>query len=471
MADENHVLVLDIGKTNVKCHVLNNDGNTVWMDTTPNSNAGIAPYPHFDVDADWDWLLHSARRIPARSKIAAINVSTHGAAAALLNSAGDLALPVLDYEYGGVEECAAAYQTLRPEFAATYSPRLPAGLNLGLQIYWLQERFPDSFATVRHVLMYPQYWVWRISGKAVTEVTSLGCHTDLWLPRQRQYSSLVDNLDIRHLLPPVVVAHESVGTISPGFAHETGLPAGCRVFAGVHDSSASLARYLYAGGDTRFAVVSAGTWVVSMNLGASLDVLAENKDMLANTSILGDPVPCARFMGGREVEEVCRLTNSELTDDCDLNDVQHLIDDRVFATPSFTGFGGPFPSAVGGISGSPGSGKALALLYMSLMIDYELDLLQSSRDVIFGSAAEKNTLVCELLAQLRPEQNILVADSVAATVTGAWCLTRWDEPPPPQFDRYESVPPPGIRRLAEYRAAWRSGLALTNGRARSRPLK
>jgi sugar (pentulose or hexulose) kinase len=459
VATANHVLVLDIGKTNVKCHVLNNDGITLWLDSMPNANAGTTPYPHFDVDATWDWLLHSVRQIPARGEIAAINISTHGAASALLNAEGGLAFPVLDYEYTGVEECAEAYRVIRPGFDLTYSPRLPAGLNLGLQLYWLQEKFPERFATVRQVLMYPQYWVWRISGKAVTEVTSLGCHTDLWLPQQQKYSSLVDDLNIRDMLPPIVAAHASVGTISPGFAHTTGLPAACKVFAGVHDSNAGLARYLYAGGGDQFAVVSAGTWVMSMSIGTPLHVLSEARDMLANTSVRGEPVACARFMGGREAEEICRLTNSKLADDCDQNDIEQLIEDRVFANPSFSQFGGPFPSMAGEISGTPKSGKALALLYMALMIDFELDLLQNSGDVILDGTAAKSPLVCGLLAQLRPGQNILVSDSEAATVAGAWCLTRWNKPPPLRLGRNESALPLRLNSLRTYRDAWRDRLA------------
>lgn len=30
--------------------------------------------------------------------------------------------------------------------------------------------------------MYPQYWALRLTGIAANEVTSLGCHTDLWNP-------------------------------------------------------------------------------------------------------------------------------------------------------------------------------------------------------------------------------------------------------------------------------------------------
>ena len=54
--------------------------------------------------------------------------------------------------------------------------------------------FRTQFARVRTILTYAQYWVWRLTGIAVNEVTSLGCHTDLWNPQKGDFPSLVDTL-------------------------------------------------------------------------------------------------------------------------------------------------------------------------------------------------------------------------------------------------------------------------------------
>jgi hypothetical protein len=93
--------------------------------------------------------------------------------------------------------------------------------------------------------------------------------------------------------------------VRPALAAELGLTRGCRVHCGVHDSNAALhaARGLteLAGGP--FAVVSTGTWVISMAVGgvgpAAYDPA---EDMLANVDVDGRPVPTARFMGGRDYE-------------------------------------------------------------------------------------------------------------------------------------------------------------------------
>src|SRR6185437_7817399 len=92
---------------------------------------------------------------------------------------------------------------------------------------------------------------------------------------------------------------------APGPGGRARPPATCVVHCGLHDSNAALhaARGLpeLAGGP--FAVVSTGTWVVSMAVGGAGPVAYDPaEDMLANVDVDGRPIPTARFMGGRDYE-------------------------------------------------------------------------------------------------------------------------------------------------------------------------
>ena len=82
------------------------------------------------------------------------------------------------------------------------------------------------------------------------------------------------------------------------------------VHCGIHDFSASLLPHLKER-KPPFAVVSTGTWVILFAVGGDIDKLDPERDTLANVSALGDPVACARFMGGREFE---RLTGGDESD-------------------------------------------------------------------------------------------------------------------------------------------------------------
>ena len=146
----------------------------------------------------------------------------------------------------------------------TYSPNLPQGLNLGRQLYFLQRGIPSCFARVAHILLYPQYWSWRLSGVMASEVTSLGTHTDLWRPHDQSYSTLARKQGWARLMPSMHRATEQLGPLRAGVAAATGLPARCVVACGIHDSNASYLRFLMDREREAFTVVSSGTWTIVM---------------------------------------------------------------------------------------------------------------------------------------------------------------------------------------------------------------
>ncbi len=449
-----YTFIFDIGKTNIKGNVLNDQGETVWSDSASNESVQGEHYLYIDVKAVEKWLLNCLNKAAKAFKIDAINITTHGACAVLVDAHGELVLPVMDYECDIVESVNDTYDAVRPEFNQTLSPNLSAGLNLGRQLFWLKQTFPEQFNQIQAVLMYPQYWVWRLTGKQVNEVTSLGCHTDLWQPEKADYSDLVDTLNIRHALPKLVNADQVVDTVSASVCEQTGLAQTCKVYAGIHDSNASFSRYLGQNKDKAFTVVSTGTWVISMSMGADIHALKEEKDMLANVCVLNKPIACARFMGGREFAQICEQTQAKTSDPITQADLQNIVDEQIFALPAFSSGSGPFVGKQGKITAQPDSGNALATLYLALMIDHELDLLNAKGDIIFGSTSKKNPLMCRLIAQLRPEQNVVLSGDSASTVKGAWVMTQWDDWQNQPQQNTEIATPAGINNLEQYKAAW-----------------
>ena len=132
-----HVAVIDIGKTNVKLALVDlRDLSEVAVITRPNKVLDGPPYPHFDVDGAWAFLLDHLALFHTAHRVDAISITTHGAAAALLDANGALAAPILDYEHTGPDTLAPAYNALRPPFDETGAPRLAMGLNVGAQLHY-----------------------------------------------------------------------------------------------------------------------------------------------------------------------------------------------------------------------------------------------------------------------------------------------------------------------------------------------
>lgn len=450
-------VILDIGKTNVKLALLDTHGAMLAEERLANTIANTGPYPHHDTERIWDWMLGTLRVFAGIAQVGAIVPVTHGATAALVDDHG-LVLPVLDYESHLPGQADGHYATVRPRFADTLSPALPAGLNLGRQLVWLARQFPAQFGKARHILMYPQYWAWRLCGVAAGEVTSLGCHTDLWEPVTQQYSALVAHMGWEALLPPLAPASTPLGTLLPAVVEQTGLPAGCQVLCGIHDSNASLLRYL---GDGNATVLSTGTWLIAAAFGTALDALDEHADMLANTSALGRPVACMRFMGGREFGILAGPDAVPCTQD----DFDLLMAQGTMALPCFAESGGPFSgrrgSIVGPAPGTPAARYALATLYCALMTDYCLDALGAGGPVIIEGSFTANPHFSALLAALRPNQAVTESDDASGTTCGGWLLHHGALGEPCDAIRPARAAVPFHRpdTLIAYRNTWRALLA------------
>jgi len=424
-------LVIDIGKTHVKLHVLDDKYNSVFSKQMKNTVVKEGHFPSINTSEIWGWLIAGIKEITPKYRINAINITTHGATAALIdrNSIGTdgLVLPILDYEYADVFEQSPEYESIRPSFNDTFSPSLPAGLNLGRQLYWLKTKFPNEFAKVTDILMYPQYWVWRFTGQRVNEITSLGCHTDLWSIQSNTYSSLVDHLECEKLLPDIKPAWFNCGKVSSSLIAELGLDPQCHFFNGIHDSNASFLRYKLTQNKAPFTVISTGTWTILMSSQVPLSNLDADKDMLANIDAMQQPIACARFMGGREFEAICERAGSWLGEQFNVDDIQNVIDQQVFALPDFSNGSGPFGGAMCGFTTNTDkvSGIALATIYSALMIDYQLDMLGAKGDIFIEGAFLKNPLLCAVLNQLRDNNNVILSKDSTGTVQGAGYLSDW----------------------------------------------
>jgi len=457
--------VVDIGKTHIKLLVLEDDKQQACFTSKNAPQEGL--YPHADTDGIWQWLCNTLHTYPRTGEIAALVVTTHGATAALVNHNAEdrntaLVLPIVDYEFDGVEECNSDYAGVRPDFSETLSPQLPAGLNLGRQLFWLQHKFADEFASATHILMYPQYWAWRLGGEPASEVTSLGCHTDLWQPKGQDYSSLVDKCQWRKYIPPLRNAWDELGCVSEHVAEQTGLSATCKLYAGIHDSNASLLRYLPADNDSNqtLNVISSGTWTIIMQTNRSVDNLKAARDTLANVDVFGRPVNCARFMGGREYETICQLLGGDISMGAEAESIQQAIDERWMVTPDFSQGNGPFGHAEPALlcPDKPPSSQAIATLYCALMIDQRLNDLNASGPVYIEGAFLKNPVLCELVAQLRPHQPVMLSSDNTGTVMGAAALMNFNHR---QQQVTDLVPctPATFNQLAQYKAQWYYAIA------------
>ena len=446
------IAVIDIGKTNAKVALVDlSTRSEVAVRRRPNTVLTSGPYPHYDIDGLWTFILSSLSELGSTGDISAITVTTHGASAALLDASGNLVAPVLDYEHDGPDSTARRYDAVRPAFEETGSPRLALGLNLGAQLFWQFDTFPDIRRDTRTIVTYPQYWVFRLTGRAVNEVTSLGCHTDLWCPAEARFSSLVEAQGWSALMAPLAKATDQIGTLLPEVAEACGLPSGIPVYGGIHDSNASLFAHIVSR-KAPFAVVSTGTWVISMAIGGQDVTLDPARDTLINVNAFTEPVPSARFMGGREFETI-NQGRAHQFDACDIDEVLRR---RAMLLPSVEQRSGPYPGrahqwTVEEATLSDGERYVALSFYLALMTVTGLEIAGALGEILVEGPFGDNRAYLDMLASASGRPVRAVAGT--GTSIGAAMLTRPRPATPPAPS--ETPARSGDGRLADYANLWR----------------
>lgn len=457
-------IVADFGKTFSKVTLWSKDGRMIDRIVRPTVPHTGASYRSLDVEATQAWLVETLARFASHPVEAIIPVA-HGAAVIGLHN-GKQAFPAMDYEQAIPGEVMAEYRELRDTFDLTGSPALPDGLNIGSQLHWLDMLHGEAFRRAT-LLPYAQYWAWFLSGEARSEVTSLGCHSDLWAPASADFSPMARSRGWASQFAPLARAGDVIGTLRPALAAQTGLPTSTQIYTGLHDSNAALlaARGFEEIADHEATVLSTGTWFVAMrSLGGSpnecsdLASLPEARDCLVNVDAYGAPVPSARFMGGREIETLIEIDTRRVDIKPDqpalLAAIPDILESGAMLLPSFAPGFGPFAAGQGRWINRPEdwfARRAAACLYAALVAETSLSLIGTKQILLVeGRFAEAEVFV-RALASLRPDLAVYTANAHNDVSFGALRLINPDLRPEGTLSQVR----PLDEDIADYARHWR----------------
>lgn len=418
MRNSKYIAVIDIGKTNAKLVLVDADNlKELEVKTIANDVVRSDPYPHYDTDRIWQFLLQGLADFQKSFGVSAISITAHGAAAALLDKNGKLATPILDYEHNWPENLIKEYDNVRPCFSETGSPRLSGGLNIGAQLFYQFKTIDGLFDKTKYIVTYAQYWAHALTNVAACEVTSLGCHTDLWNPEVNVFSAMVGELGWLEKFAKVKPANEILGEVIPEICTLTGLQKGTPVYCGIHDSNASLFPYLQSN-EKQFSVVSTGTWVITMTINGEEIELNENQDTLINVNAFGDKVPSARFMGGREFEILLDGIDASYNE----KDIQSVLVNQIMVLPSVEPSTGPFQGrkmcwSVDSNSISDGERAVAASFYLALMTSVCLNITGANGITYVEGPMSKNTTFRQMLSASTGRD--VISSQGTGTSTGA----------------------------------------------------
>lgn len=293
--------IFDVGKTNKKLFLIDENYNIVYErsarfvetkdeDGEPCENLKSLRSSIFD-------SLNQVMQLKDYD-IKAINFSTYGASFVYLDENGEPLTPLYNYlkEYPEdlKKELYSKYGGEAKISLETASPIL-GSLNSGMQLYRLKKENPEVFSKVKYALHLPQYLSFLITGKAVADITSIGCHTQLWDFGKNGYHKWVTGEGLESKFGTYTSADSVMKAQFAGRDFQVGV--------GLHDSSAALIPYL-ANFSIPFILLSTGTWCISLNP-FNQDVLTAEElkqDCLCYMHFQGKAVKASRIFAGYEHE-------------------------------------------------------------------------------------------------------------------------------------------------------------------------
>lgn len=436
------IAVIDIGKTNKKLFLFDEEYNIVYEQSARFTET-------VDEDGDACENLDRLRQSILESlqaaahglafDLKAVNFSTYGASFVYVNENGTPLTPLYNYlkayppalldrfyaQYGGREEF-----SLR-----TASPAL-GSLNAGLQVYRLKHEKPAVFRQVKHALHLPQYASFLLSGRFCSDLTSIGCHTGLWDFDAETYHAWVRDEGVEPKLAPVVAYDETF----PATVAQKDVLVG----PGLHDSSAALIPYLVSFQEP-FVLLSTGTWCITLNPFNQTPLTVEelSLDCLRYLQYNGKPVKASRLFAGAQHEEGVKCIAEHFKADplayrtvdfsaetakalqkAQRRETEAVIGKNVFLQRSLSSF------------------STYSEAYHQLLIDIIEQQVASTNLVLRGSPARrlfvdggfsKNPVFMNLLAAAFPHLEVYAASMAQATAVGAALAVHkaWNRKPVP----------------------------------------
>jgi sugar (pentulose or hexulose) kinase len=418
MSPQSVIAVMDVGKTNKKLFLFDKDYNIVHEQSARfNETTDEDGDPCENLESLRLSVFDSLRAVMSKKKfeIKAVNFSAYGASLVYIDENGMPLTPLYNYlkpfpeslkekfykQYGGEEQFSSR----------TASPVL-GNLNSGMQLYRMKYEKPGIFSQIRYALHLPQYLAYLLSGKPLSDMTSIGCHTNLWDFEKNDYHEWVDKEGIRPLLAPIAKYDAVMQAGLYGNNYVAGI--------GLHDSSAALIPYLLNFREP-FVLISTGTWSISLNPfnRSPLTVDELKKDCLCYLDFKGNPVKASRlFAGHMHDEQVKRISAHFNTDPLRYRSL--AFDAELTARMKRS----PVDFEKSDMDGFASDSEA----YHALIMDLVSKQYDSTQLVLSGTRVKrifvdggfgKNAIYMNLLAAAFPDTEIFAASMPQATAMGA----------------------------------------------------
>ncbi len=424
------IAIFDVGKTNKKLFLFSKNYEivfeksarfieTVDEDGFPCENQESLRLSVFD-------SLSEIFRIK-EFQVKAVNFSAYGASLVYIGEDGRPLTPLYNYLKPFPHEISDKFYNAYggpDKFSLETASPVLGSLNSGLQLYRLKQEKPDLFNKVKYALHLPQYLSFLLTGKAQSDLTSIGCHTGFWNFQKNRYHEWVQQERVAMKLAPIVSSDTVSQALFPGNDYQVG--------AGLHDSSSALIPYLINFHEP-FVLISTGTWCISLNPfnGSPLTANELKNDCLCYIQFKGKPVKASRLFSGFEYEQMVRRIAVHFnTDEIKYRNINFNpeIIGQIKAGPTLFQNSDVLPKESVFKMRDMSGFKSDLEAYHQLMMDLVQLQVASTNLVLKNSPAKrifvdggfsKNSVYMNLLATAFPQMEVFAASMAQASAVGA----------------------------------------------------
>ncbi len=411
------IAVFDIGKTNKKVFLWDTAFQIVFEKQQYFAEVVDEDgFPCEDLPALQQWIVATFTELcqMPEFELIGLNFSAYGASFVYVDRTGEPVAPLYNYlkpvsvpfpyaDFGG-----------EAEFARKTASPILGNLNSGLQVY--AARLKPFWPEVFKAFHFPNYLASLFTGKFLSEITSIGCHTALWDFDKGQYHPWVSAIEDR-LAPVSAAGFIAIDGINYGF--------------GLHDSSAALVPYLRSISE-EFVLLSTGTWCIAMHPFNESPLTADElaNDVLCYLQPNGKPVKASRLFGGHFHEEQVARMEAHFGGsfkDCRFSDSVFKLKPKASSV---------FECAF--TSRNLAEFADLASAYDQFMVDlvgqqiFSLNLLLKDapvKQLLVDGGFSKNEWYMRLLAHAFPELEVYAAEVAQASALGAALMVYAGETP------------------------------------------
>jgi len=266
--EEDLVLVLDCGSTNLRAVAVSPAGSPIAHASRPN-------LPHCQIDGQPDWLIwdlneiwqklseasQEVSRIVGSQNIKAVIVTTWGADGAPIKRDGTLTYQPISWQCPRTQETAKNIaERLSPWELFQITGYQIISFNTLLKLIWLREKAPEALDEAHTWLMMPGLLVHRLTGEFHVDPTSASTMMAMNL-EQRDWSEPL--LELAGLdpgfFPEWYEPGQTVGYVTEEAGKRCGVHTGVPVIVGGHDTQFAL---MGSGAGSHEAILSSGTWEI-----------------------------------------------------------------------------------------------------------------------------------------------------------------------------------------------------------------